>query len=705
MSARRVVVLAVMAIVCLGTSALAQDEELPLSNWSAPPYWTPAVQPRTEGGPDRAMVAHAQRMLAQAEALPSSPLPFIVIAPCRIVDTREAISDGFHQPNFIDDESRTFPFPSSSDCTGLPATAGASSLNVQFRPLTQLAFLTAYPTGTTMPLVSTLTAGPAAWVQNAAIVPAGTGGAIDVYCQYAGRVVIDINGYYAPQSVVTSLNTLSGDVSLVEGSNVTIVPFGNTLLIAATGGPGGDLPAGVLNQTLFSNGSTWNPSSALTNDGTNVGVSGRLQLPATTATSGQITMDGVPFLHGHLGTNTFLGGDAGNFTMGGSGADGRYNTGIGRWAMRANISGSYNTATGVSTLTLNTYGDSNTATGAYSLDANTSGSGNTGTGTNSLSANTMGNFNTGTGSSSLSHNTIGFYNTADGDGALQNNTTASYNTAVGSGALGDQSYDNGGPMWGSYNTAVGYHALNANEPISTSTGVRNTAVGYYSLRDNSTGFHNTGLGSSSLLGNTTGSFNVASGYQSLNLNTTGDHNTALGANAGFYLTTGDYNVDIANGGVADEARTIRIGDSNQTRTFVAGISGVAIGATAIPVLVDVNGQLGTEVSSIRFKQDVASMGEASSGLMELRPVTFRYKAYPDGPLQYGLIAEEVENVMPDLVVRDATGQVETVAYHELPAMLLNELQKQQAKIAAQQVVIEVLTSRLAALEQRLPRTP
>ena len=106
----RTVVLAVM-ILCLGGLALAQDEELPLANWGAPPYWTPTSTPVSEGETGR-MVARSQGMRAQAEALPSSPLPFVAIAPCRIVDTRVGVSDGFHQPNFADDESRTFPFPS-----------------------------------------------------------------------------------------------------------------------------------------------------------------------------------------------------------------------------------------------------------------------------------------------------------------------------------------------------------------------------------------------------------------------------------------------------------------------------------------------------------------------------------------------------------------------------------------------------------------
>jgi hypothetical protein len=246
MTTRRIIVLAAV-ILCLAGFGFAQDEDLPLTNWSAPLFWNPAVHPRAEAELSGGMLAHAQGMQAESESLPSSPLPFVAIAPCRIVDTRVAVSDGFHQPNFIDDESRTFPFPSSTDCPGLPATAGAWSVNIQFRPMSQLSYLTAYPTGTTMPTVSTLTAGPAAWVGNAAIVPAGTGGAIDIYCQYAGRVVIDINGYYGPSSVVTSLNTLTGDVTLAQGSNVTITPSGNTLTIA---GPVALPPVGAAGGSL-----------------------------------------------------------------------------------------------------------------------------------------------------------------------------------------------------------------------------------------------------------------------------------------------------------------------------------------------------------------------------------------------------------------------------------------------------------------------
>jgi hypothetical protein len=489
---RRTVVVALM-IVCLGGLAIAQDEDLPLSNWGAPPYWTPALAPQAERGVGGGMLARAQGMRAQAEALPSSPLPFVAIAPCRIVDTRVATSDGFHQPNFADDEARTFNLPVSTDCPGLPATAGAYSLNIQFRPLAQLAFLTAYPTGITRPGVSTLSAGPAAWVENAALVPAGTSGAIDIYCQYAGRVVIDINGYYGPQSVVTSLNTLTGDVTLAEGSNVTITPSGNTVTIAATGGPGGVLPTGTTGQTLYHNGSAWTASSALTNDGTNVGISGNLSMPATTSggAAGVLLLGGNPFLHNYgpaNAYNTFVGQQAGNFTMGGSNSyDGAYNTASGSYSLTSNTTGSMNTASGAWSLTSNTTGLYNTASGAWSLWQNTTGFANTASGLHSLYLNTTGSQNTASGAWSLQPNTTGNQNTASGVSSLYSNTTGSNNTASGYGSL----YHN---TTGLYNTASGLNAGQTN-----TTGSNNTFLGYGSDAAANNLTDATALGASALV--------------------------------------------------------------------------------------------------------------------------------------------------------------------------------------------------------------
>jgi hypothetical protein len=252
--------------------------------------------------------------------------------------------------------------------------------------------------------------------------------------------------------------------------------------------------------------------------------------------------------------------------------------------------------------------------------------------------------------------------------------------------------------------AVGFGSM-----FSNSTGYSNTAIGVGSLAFTTTGSSNTASGEDSLNSNTTGSSNTASGSYSLNSNTTGSANIALGNAAGYNLTTGSNNIDIGNQGVVAESNTIRIGDSNQSKAFIAGISGVTV--TGAAVLVSSSGQLGVASSSMRLKQDVADMGKASNRLMELRPVTFHYKSQPDGPLQYGLIAEEVNDVMPELVIRDATGQIETVAYHELPALLLNELQKQQAEIAklraelaardAEDAQIKALVERVAALERQV----
>ena len=156
--------------------------------------------------------------------------------------------------------------------------------------------------------------------------------------------------------------------------------------------------------------------------------------------------------------------------------------------------------------------------------------------------------------------------------------------------------------------------------------------------------------------------------------------------------------------MAAEGATIRIGNQSggaaHTATFIAGIRGTSTGvADAIAVLIDSAGQLGTVSSTRRVKEDIGDMGEASAALLQLRPVTFRYRqAMADGskPLQYGLIAEEVAEVMPELVVYGADGQPQTVQYHVLPALLLNELQRQQAEVDRQAEELAALRELLSA---------
>ena len=301
-------------------------------------------------------------------------------------------------------------------------------------------------------------------------------------------------------------------------------------------------------------------------------------------------------------------------------------------------------------------------------------SGNTAMGTIALLNLTDGYYNTATGYAALYGNTTGSWNTATGYDALATNTTGSYNTATGFFALLDNTT-------GNYNTAAGYYALAGN-----TTGNFNTAAGLNALVSNTEGHANTASGSDALYSNTTGRNNVAIGSSALLDNTTGRNNTAIGWYAG-RRTTGNDNILIANKGVAGESQTMRLGvkgtagvaGSGITRTYIAGIQGRTTGLAGSAVLIDANGQLGTISSSRRYKKDIEAMADASERLQQLRPVKFHYKqpdATGEHPIQYGLIAEEVAEVFPELVVRDEQGQPETVAYHLLPALLLNELQKE-----------------------------
>ena len=335
-----------------------------------------------------------------------------------------------------------------------------------------------------------------------------------------------------------------------------------------------------------------------------------------------------------------------------------------------------------------------------------------------------GNRNTAMGTDALGSLTDGFDNTASGSEALGSNTTGSANSAFGALALQDNTS-------GSNNTAFGRQALllndtgNANVAIGAdalfdnASGNENTAVGFGALFLNKSGSANTALGSSALNGNRTGIRNVAVGYSAMRDNLFGRNNTAIGWNAG-QRTTGNDNVLIAHRGVIDESQTVRIGTrgtegvpgSGVTRTFIAGVRGVTTRRPGIPVLIDASGQLGTISSSRRHKQDIESMADVSDRLLQLRPVQFHYTeadATGQRPVQYGLIAEEVAEVFPELVIVDENGLPETVAYHMLPALLLNELQKEQElnraqseKLARQEELLadmKLLEEKLAAVEE------
>jgi hypothetical protein len=318
--------------------------------------------------------------------------------------------------------------------------------------------------------------------------------------------------------------------------------------------------------------------------------------------------------------------------------DGGYpngNTAEGDDALFSLTTGSWNTANGYQSLYSNTTGDANTAIGYIALSSNTTGQGNTATGYQTLIANTAGDRNTANGIDALFSNTTGSFNTANGGSALASNTTGGSNTASGNNAL-----------------------------INNTTGNSNTAAGLYALQSN----------------------------------TTGSNNIALGSFAGTNRTTGDNNIDIGNGGVAAEADSIRIGTTGtQTNAYIAGIYQTTV-ARGVTVVVDSTGHLGTRGSSERFKDAIKPIDKASEAILALKPVSFRYKKEidPDHTPQFGLVAEDVEKVNRDLVVRDADDKAYTVRYEAVNAMLLNEFLKSHRKIEDQKKEIDALKAELKA---------
>jgi len=238
----------------------------------------------------------------------------------------------------------------------------------------------------------------------------------------------------------------------------------------------------------------------------------------------------------------------------------------------------------------------------------------------------------------------------------------------------------------------------------------NTVLGENALSNNTGGFSNTAIGSQALAGNTGGRLNTAVGYTALLNSPTGSSNIALGAGAGMKLRRGSNNIEIGNQGNLSDSNTMRIGtEGSQTTTYIAGITG-SIVANGVAVIVNSEGHLGTSVSSERYKDEIKPMDKASEAVLALKPVTFRYKhdLDPAGISQFGLVAEDVEKVNPDLVARDEQGKPRTVRYEAVNAMLLNEflkehktMQAQQATIARLEKEVEALTAGLQKVNARL----
>ena len=385
------------------------------------------------------------------------------------------------------------------------------------------------------------------------------------------------------------------------------------------------------------------------------------------------------------GGNTAEGADA-LFNL----STGTYNTALGWESLASNTTASFNTAVGAGTLLFNT-AEENTATGVGALLSNTTGAQNTANGAFALVENITGMANTAIGDRALEANTTGISNTAIGTFALQTNTSSLFNTAVGVGALmANQT---------SENTAVGHLALGAN-----TTGASNTAVGFQALSGEIGGFFNSAFGTSAMSSHTNGDRNTAVGVGALGQLTGGDKNTAIGSDAGSAPTTGSGNVYIG----ADIGGT----NGETDHTYIRNINTTSVsGGGTDTVTVDLaTGLLGHLSSSRRHKEQIQSMDAASETLYLLKPVTYRYKKEIDvsQSLDYGLVAEDVATVDANLVARDKNGQIETVRYTAVNAMLLNEflkahrrIEEQEAAIARQQKQIQALTAGLQKVNAQL----
>jgi trimeric autotransporter adhesin len=402
---------------------------------------------------------------------------------------------------------------------------------------------------------------------------------------------------------------------------------------------------------------------------------------------------------GYLGGNTAE-GQAALFSL----TTGVYNTAVGFFSLRTNTGGQFNTAVGAGALLSNNNGTNdstdgvvsssqNTAIGAGALLSNTGGGHNTAMGAFALFNNTTFGFSTATGSNALVANTTGPRNTANGAFALAGNTTSESNTASGGFALFSNTE-------GDFNTAIGDSAL-----YSNTTGGVNTADGFLALTSNTTGGFNTASGYSALTNNISGSTNTAIGRAALGANTAGNGNIAIGGGAGTNIRTGSGNIDIGNGGMADESDTIRIGDAFNVACFIRGIHDAVVPGTG--VVVSLSGQLGVRPSSAGFKGDIKPMDRASEAILALKPVTFSYKKEidPAGAAQFGLVAEDVEALNPDLVVRDKEGKPYSVRYDQINAMLLNEFLKEHRKVEKLQVTVlrerESFQSKLTEQEREI----
>jgi trimeric autotransporter adhesin len=422
-------------------------------------------------------------------------------------------------------------------------------------------------------------------------------------------------------------------------------------------------------------------------------------------------------------------------------AVGQFNTALGFKALQQDTSGAHNTAVGAQALLNNNIGSFNTAVGENAMVHNASGSMNMALGQGALAGNILGSFNTAMGFQALNANTVddntavgfralavnstGDDNTAAGLTALESNTTGTNNTAFGGQALvSNIASDN--------NTAVGWNALQFSnaDPL----GNPSTAVGSFALQHNTVGEQNNALGFKALQTNTDGEANNAFGHFALNANlhgdgnnafgdialsqSTGAENTAVGDEAGLNVTGGSGNTFLgssAGEGVSSANNVICIGRNvvganTSNRAFIGNIGTFAQAPSASVEFVTVQlatGRLGHDSSSRRYKEDIKPMDKASEVLYQLKPVTYRYKKDLENPnpnLDYGLVAEDVAEIDPELAVRDGKGQIESVRYKAIYNMMLNEFLKEHQTVKALKSTVEKQEAIIAQQQQDFQAT-